>query len=439
MGQIQTGVGLASGFPIASTVSDLMQVAEIPYTELTSQTSALKQQEVDVNELASLLLAAQSDTDNLGKTTTFNSPAAASSDSSTLSATVTGTPALGNYRFTPLQVAQQAQYLSSGFQSTSTAVGAGTLTFRFGGNLKQGLSLADINGGQGFTRGSIRITDCSGANAEINLSNATSLDDVVNDINSNTSINVTASIAGDQLQLTDNTGQTASSLMVQDVGGGTTAESLGLIGTGVQTTSNQNGTTKQIEGQSIVKLSSSLQLSALNDGNGVQTNGGVNDIHYTLANGDSGYIDLSPSTSTSSGSSQIDEASTLGDILTQINAADPGNLEAQIAPDGTSLEVKDLTSGSGTFTLTSAYNSPALQNLGLTGTASNGVIQGTRIIGGLNSVLLSSLNGGQGLGTLGTLNLTARNGSTASASPPRSTPPATASSSPTPPAAPSPT
>jgi flagellar hook-associated protein 2 len=414
MGQIQTGVGLASGFPIASTVSDLMQVAEIPYNNLTSQTNALKQREVDVNELASLLLAAQSDTDNLGKTTTFNSPAAASSDSSILSATVTGTPALGNYQFTPLQVAQQAQYLSSGFQSTSTAVGAGTLTLRFGGNLQQGLSLADINGGQGFTRGSIRITDCSGASAEINLSNATSLDDVVNDINSNTAINVTASIAGDQLQLTDNTGQTASSLMVQDVGGGTTAESLGLVGAGVQTTSNQKGTVDQIEGQSIVKLSSSLQLSALNDGNGVQTNGGVADIHYTLANGDNGYIDLSPITSTS-GTSQVDEATTLGDILAQINAADPNNLQAQIAPDGTSLEVKDLTSGSGTFTLTPAYNSPALQNLGLTGAASNGVIQGTRIIGGLNSVLLSSLNGGQGLGTLGTLNLTARNGKTASA------------------------
>jgi flagellar hook-associated protein 2 len=418
MGQIQTGVGLASGFPIASTVNALMQVAEIPYNDLNSQTATIKQQQVDVNELSSLLLAAQSDTDNLGKAETFSSPTASSSDSSTLSATVTGTPTLGNYQFTPIQAAQQAQYLSSGFQSTSTALGAGTLTFRFGGNVQQNLPLADINGGQGLAQGSIRITDCSGASAEIDLSNATSLADVVNDINSNTTINVTASIVGDGLQLTDNTGQNASSLMVQDVDGGTTAESLGLVGAGVDTTTNKNGTINQIEGQSIVKLSSSLQLSALDDGNGVQTNAGAPDIHYTLSNGDSGYIDLSP---IASGSSQVDQATTLGDIITQINAAAPKELEAQIAPDGTSIEVKDLTygqesdQGNGTFTLTSAYNSPALQELGLAGqTSDNGVIQGQRIIGGLNSVLLSSLNGGQGLGTLGTLSLTNRNGVTTS-------------------------
>ncbi len=411
MGQIQTGVGLASGFPIASTVNALMQVAEIPFNDLTSQTNAIKQQEVDVNELASLVLAAQSDSDNLGKTSTFSSPTASSSDSNTLSATVTGTPSLGNYQFTPIQVAQQAQYLSSGFQSSSAALGGGMLTFRFGGNVQQSLPLADINGGQGLTPGSIRITDCSGASAEIDLSNATSLSDVVNDINSNTTINVTASIVGDHLQLTDNSGQNASSLMVQDVDGGTTAESLGLVGAGVDTTTNQHGTIDRIAGQSIVKLSSSLQLGSLNDGNGVQTNVGVPDIHYTLRNGASGYIDLSP---VESGTSQVDQATTLGDIITQINAAAPGELQAQIAPDGTSLEVRDLTTGSGTFTLTSAYNSPAIQELGLTGQASGGVIEGQRIIGGLNSVLLSSLNGGQGLGTLGTLSLTDRSGATAS-------------------------
>ncbi len=403
MGQIQTGVGLLSGFPIASTVNSLMQVAEIPFNLLTSQNNALKQRQVNVNELASLLLAAQYASDNLGKADTFNSPTAASSDSNTLSATVTGTPSLGNYQFTPVKVAQQAQYLSSGFQSTSTALGGGTLTFRFGGNVQQDLPLADLNGGRGLTQGSIRITDRSGASAAIDLSTATSLDDVVQDINSNTTINVTASVVGNHLQLTDNTGQTRSNLIVQEVGGGTTAASLGLAGVNVAG--------NQAEGQNLVKLSSNLQLSALNDGNGVQTNVGVPDIHYTLRDGTSGYIDLSP---VASGTSQVDQATTLGDIITQINAAAPGKLQVQIAPGGTSLQVQDLTQGSGTFTLQSAYNSSALENLGLTGQASGGVIQGQRIIGGLNSVLLSSLNGGQGFGTLGALSLTDRSGATAS-------------------------
>ena len=254
-----------------------------------------------------------------------------------------------------------------------------------------------------MTPGSIRITDRSGVSATIDLSTATSVNDVLQDINSNTTLNVTASVVGDHLQLADNTGQTTSNLIVQDVGGGTTAESLGLAGVNVAS--------NQAQGQNIVKLGTNLQLGALNDGNGVQTNVGVPDIQYTLSDGTTGYIDLSP---VAVGTSQVDQATSLGDVLRQINAAAPGKLQAQIAPNGTSLEVTDLTTGSGKFALQSAYNSTALQQLGLTGQASGGVIQGQRIIGGLNSVLLSSLNGGQGLGTLGTLSLTDRSGATAS-------------------------
>src|SRR6185437_3577844 len=51
--------------------------------------------------------------------------------------------------------------------------------------------------------------------------------------------------------------------------------------------------------------------------------------------------------------------------------------------------------------------------LGLTTTASGGVIAGTRLFAGLNTSLLSSLNGGKGLGTLGSINLTDRNNSSA--------------------------
>ncbi len=51
--------------------------------------------------------------------------------------------------------------------------------------------------------------------------------------------------------------------------------------------------------------------------------------------------------------------------------------------------------------------------MGLTGTAVDGVITGRRIISGANTVLLSSLGGGKGLGELGAINLTDRNGASA--------------------------
>jgi flagellar hook-associated protein 2 len=73
----------------------------------------------------------------------------------------------------------------------------------------------------------------------------------------------------------------------------------------------------------------------------------------------------------------------------------------------------DLTSGGGDFTLTSLYGSGALASLGLTGEAVDGVIQSGRLMGGLGSTRLSRLNGGSGLGALGTLQLTDSSGTMA--------------------------
>ena len=58
-------------------------------------------------------------------------------------------------------------------------------------------------------------------------------------------------------------------------------------------------------------------------------------------------------------------------------------------------------------------NSKAAYDLGIDGTASGGTITGRQILGGLKTVLLSSLNGGNGLGTLGTIDITDRSGHSA--------------------------
>lgn len=104
---------------------------------------------------------------------------------------------------------------------------------------------------------------------------------------------------------------------------------------------------------------------------------------------------------------------TLGDVLKTINSADPDRLRAQISADGDRLELIDLTEGAGDFTVSSLNGSHALADLGLDAASSGGKLTGKRLFGGLNTVLLGSLNGGRGLGELGRLRLTDRAGTTA--------------------------
>lgn len=111
--------------------------------------------------------------------------------------------------------------------------------------------------------------------------------------------------------------------------------------------------------------------------------------------------------------------STLADVLASINHAannDDGKgagtplVTAAISPAGHGLV---LQSSAADFTLIAGPQSHALTDLGFTeGTYAGGAVQGTRIIGGVDTTLLKTLNGGNGF-ALGTLELTA-NGVTAS-------------------------
>ena len=65
------------------------------------------------------------------------------------------------------------------------------------------IRLDDLNGGQGVDRGSIRIQDRAGNTAVIDLSEATTLEEVVEAINAESGIQVVASFNTDKLQLVD--------------------------------------------------------------------------------------------------------------------------------------------------------------------------------------------------------------------------------------------
>ena len=129
------GVGLITGLNIATVVSDLMTVAKEPVTALQTQNTTLDNEQTAYKTLMSDLLGVQNAAKSLQKATLYTSRSATSSDTSALGATVTGTPALGTYSYTPLQVAQTEQLLSSGLPSETTSLGGGTFTFRFGADL----------------------------------------------------------------------------------------------------------------------------------------------------------------------------------------------------------------------------------------------------------------------------------------------------------------
>ena len=161
-------------------------------------------------------------------------------------------------------------------------------------------------------------------------------------------------------------------------------------------------------------MGDNLQLSALNDGAGIGSSSSLPDIAYTLHDGTTGTIDLSPIVS---GSSAVDRESNLGQVINEIDTQSGGKLQASIASNGVSLQITDTTATanpSGALTISNSTGSTAASDLGITTAAtSSGSITGSQIIGGLKTVLLSDLNGGQGLGTLGYLKLTDENGNSA--------------------------
>ena len=280
MGRISASTGLVTGFPIASTVAQLIQLESGPVNNLKTQNTKLQNQQTALTLIEAQLIALESGAKNLGQSSLYSQRTITTTNSAVLSAVVntSGTPPqLGNYLFTPLQQAQSEQLQSSQFASDISALGAGTFSFRFGGFIDNPAPLALLNGGRGVAPGKIQVTDRSGATATIDLSAAQTIGDVIQAINSNSAIHVQAKAVDNHLQLTDTSGSTSGNLKVQDVGGGTTAASLGLAGI--------NASTSSASGQDILSLFSSIPTTSLNDGLGVRFDPVLPDVKVSLADG----------------------------------------------------------------------------------------------------------------------------------------------------------
>lgn len=392
-GLVTAGTGLISGLPVNQIVSALLTFDQEPVTDLNNQITTETNQQTALTSLSAALLALQGDSQALSSQNVLAARTVSSSNSSAITGTASSSAPLASYLVTPVVQAQTQEFLSNGFSdSNNTAVGGGTVLVKLGGFVNSPTALSQLNGGSGVAAGKISITDRSGATATVDLTTARTIDDVVNDINQTAGIHVQASISGDGLVIADKSGSTNSNLIVQDIAGGTTAANLGIAGSVAANT---------LTGTSVVSLNGGTQLALLNDNNGVRRAKGVPDFQITLKDGTNFDISLG-------------SASTLQNVVDDINndSSNGGKLTASIS--GTHLVLTDTSGGAGTLTVSALNGSNAAKDLGILGTEQGGgVLTGKRIISGLDTVLLQDINGGAGITTPGSVQLTDRSGATA--------------------------
>ncbi len=392
MGRITTGVGLVSGLNSKDIIDQLMTIESRKKDLVKARVDAITTQKTAYTDVSTRLVSLRISAQQFAKPSFFAAATATSSDENVLTASASSGAAVGSYQFQVARLVQAQQMVSRGFSSPDKApVGAGTLTIEVGGGeVTQENLLSDLRGGAGISRGRIRITDMTGKAAVVDLGDAVSLDDVVKKINTTVEINVKASIHNDQLVLTDQSGGLDSDLVVQDIGTTTAAANLGIAG------SNILG---QITGASLQYLGRDTKLSTLNDGNGVSNRSGP-DFTITYRDGSTATVD-------------IGTAATLGEVIDAINTASGSKLTASIAPGSKNITLTDNTGGGGTLGVAGIAGSTAAKDLGIEKNGSGATLTGDAVLSRLGTVLLKTLNGGNGI-TLGTISVTNRNGSSGS-------------------------
>ncbi len=368
--------GIVSGLDTQNIVDQLIELESYPLKLLESKKEIEEKKKEVWRSIQTQLLSFKLQAYALARPGIYKEKDVASSNESILTATANTSATIGNYTLSVKQIAKAHQMISSGFVDSSSSVGAGTLTIKMGGYVDKKTPLAFLNNQTGISRGSIKITDKAGNSAIIDLSKVITIQDVVDAINQNNAIGVTASVQGDGLVLEDVSGGTGS-LIVEEVSGGTTAESLGILGSTAGTT---------IVGSDINNISTSTGLELLNENTGVRRYASGADLRITARDGTVFDVD-------------IGDAQTVGDVLDAINNAvgNGGKIIASISADGNRIELTDTTAGTGAIIVESLNDSYTAQDLGIAKSISASTLTGDAIIAGLNDVLLSRFNGGRGV------------------------------------------
>jgi len=395
MGTIQSGTGLASGLNYTTIIDALINSQKGTINRLTTRVQSLQKTQSGILQLTAKISSFKAISDPLQNSQLYSNRSLTNSDSNQLSATVsTGTP-VGIYQLQSLRKSSTHQLLSQGFSDAGQILGAGKVTIAGGGKLASSTRLDLLNGGAGVDSGSIRITDRSGQSAVIDLSGAVTVDDVLEKINSTTSIGVHASVQYGKLSIEDTTGSALNNLTVANIGTAETATDLGIA---------QSVAADEIAGSSIFEVVGNFKLSQINDGLGIRTIPNNPNLRITLTDVSATQVDV-----------DLNGATTIQDVINKINNSENNNGKVSAELSNGRLVLHDLTGGggSGPLTVEDINGSSVVSQLGLDSTSIGDTLTGKSLTAGINSVLLRNLRGGQGITQLGSLNLTDRTGTTA--------------------------
>jgi flagellar hook-associated protein 2 len=389
MGRISTGIGLISGINSRDIIEQLMSLEARPKQMIQTRIETVNLQRMAFTDLRTRLTGLRMTASALKRPSTFQEAATSSSNENVLTATAARGAAVGSYQFQVARLVSTHQTVSRGFTSPDARIGAGTLTIEMGGGeLKSQTPLAQLNGGEGIRRGMFRITDRAGNTSVIDTTSAVTLDDVVRRINMALETNVRASVGGERLVLTDQSGGTGN-LIVQDLGDGGSATDLGIVA---------NVAASTINGRDINYLGRATMLAQLNDGRGVRVGGTGPDFQIVAGDGTAVEIHLGA-------------AKTVGEVLDLINTVGEGKVRAEVPAGGNGIRLVDISGGGGGITVAALDYSKAAADLGIEGSG-GAMVDGRRLIPNLNGVLIASLRGGAGL-NLGQVSITDRSGATA--------------------------
>lgn len=408
MSGISTGVGLISGIDSATLINQLLALESRPKAYAQQRILDLQMVQTSYLDLNSKLSALKTAASKFRTSKTIQSKLATSSNASVLKATANGSAAVGTYQFIVDRLVSSQQYLSKGFSDKdATSVGATTLTFEnAAGGLLRDTSLADLNGGNGISRGKIVVTDSTGASETIDLSRAGTVNEVLDAINSASGVAVTARVEGGRFIIADDAG---GSISVANATNSTTATSLGIAGSG----------TGQVTGSVVYTIGADTALASLNDGNGVYISDTIgasrSDFRISIDGGAAIAVNIGAKYDTQ-GVKLAGEAASVGDVVARINealsAAGHTDIKASIASDGTRLQIVDAT-GTRTIGVSETGSGTTARDLGLlTSAPAAGTLTGKRLLAGMNSTLTRNINGGTGLGADGFLSFTLHDGST---------------------------
>lgn len=232
--------------------------------------------------------------------------------------------------------------------------------------------VSSLKGGAGLELGQVDITNRDNVTSNVDLSAAETLGQIVAAINSQAA-GVTASINSSRngITLTDTTGGSASNFVVADGDASDTATALGIAADGSATQVNSGGLHRQI-------ISESTLLASLNGGIGID----VSDIKITGTNGVIGAVDLHKTD---------DNAKTVGDVISRINAMVGVGVEARINDRGDGIVLIDMVGGEGKITVTEVGNGTTARDLHLLGSSIGAEVNGElkQIIDGTATVTVS--------------------------------------------------